>query len=64
MERPWYLEVNVRRSGKPSSMAWKCAEEMALSLDSRSSSGVPTETVAKEVGIDVREERAIDIFKG
>jgi hypothetical protein len=33
-------------------------------LDSRSSSGVPTETVAKEVGIDVREERAIDIFKG
>jgi hypothetical protein len=64
MEPPWYLEENVRRSGKPSSMAWKWAEEMALSLDSRSSFEVPSETVAKEVGIEVKEERVIAIFKG
>lgn len=58
------MEANVRRSGKPSSMAWKWAKEMALSLDSRSSSEVPSETVAKDVGIEVKEERVIDIFKG
>ncbi len=45
-------------------MAWKWAEEMALSLDSRSSFEVPSETVAKEVGIEVKEERVIAIFKG
>jgi hypothetical protein len=35
-------------SGKPSSAAWNPALEMAFSLSCRGSSGMPTETVAKE----------------
>lgn len=48
--------ANERRSGKPSSIAWKPAEEMARSLDSRGVSGVPTETEANESGIEDSEE--------
>jgi hypothetical protein len=36
--------------------------EMALSLSSKLSSGVPTETVAKDVGIESREDRERDIL--
>jgi hypothetical protein len=57
--RPWCLLANDRRSGKPSSMAWNQAEEMAASLSSRESEGVPIETVANEVGIEFNDERVI-----
>lgn len=51
------------RSGKPSSIARKPAEEMAASLDSRGSLGVPAGTVAKEVGILSREGRGIGLWR-
>ena len=51
-----------RRSGKPSSIAVKPAEKMALSLSSRGSSGVPTETEANERGIESRDERERDML--
>jgi hypothetical protein len=40
-------------------MAWNQAEEMAASLSSRESEGVPIETVANEVGIEFNDERVI-----
>jgi len=58
----WKTEAKDCRSGKPSSIPWKPALEMALSLSSRGSSGLPTETVAKDVGIESREDREIDIL--
>jgi hypothetical protein len=58
----WYFEAKDWRSGKPSSIPWKPALEMALSLSSKLSSGVPTETVAKEVGIESKEDRERDIL--
>ena len=48
------MEAKGRRSGNPSSMALKPALEMVSSFSSNGSSGVPTETVAKEVGIELR----------
>jgi hypothetical protein len=38
-------------------MASNPADEMTESLRSRGSEGAPSETVAKEVGMEVREER-------
>lgn len=43
-------------------MAWNFAEEIALSFVSRGVSGVPTDTLAKEVGIESRDEREIDML--
>lgn len=40
-----------RRSGNPSSMAVKPAEDIAESLEERGVEVVPTETVANEAGI-------------
>lgn len=40
----------------------KPAEEMALSLFSSGSSGLPTETEANERGIESRDERERDIL--
>ena len=43
-------------------MPLKPAEEMCFSFSGRGSFGVPTETVAKERGIESREERRVDIL--
>lgn len=48
----------MRRSGKPSSMPVKPAEAMAESLEGRGSVGAPMETVAKEMGMEVRVEES------
>lgn len=56
------MEAKERRSGKPSSIAAKPAEEIACNLDSRVSSDVPIETDAKDVGIPLRELRVSDMM--
>ncbi len=56
------MEAKERRSGNPSSIAWKPAAEICYSFSSSGSSGVPTETVAKEKGIASREDLEIDIL--
>jgi hypothetical protein len=51
----WKIEVKDCKSGKLSSIPWKPTLEKTLSLSSRGSSGLPTETVAKDVGIESKE---------
>jgi hypothetical protein len=58
----WKVEAKDWRSGKPSSIPWKLAWEMAFNFSSRGSSGVPTETVAIETGIESKENREIGIL--
>jgi len=41
------VEAKETRSGKPSSIAWKPAEEMAESFSSRGSDGVPFGKVSR-----------------
>lgn len=57
------MEAKERRSGNPSSMAVKPAEEMAESLEEKGVELVPTETLANEAGICVRDSGEIIMMR-
>lgn len=59
----WKVEAKERRSGNPSSMAVKPADEIAESLEERGVEDVPTETVANDAGIWVRDSGEMVMVK-